>query len=81
MNEFDRLVKWIDGQEMSLFDLYEHEPRYYRAVMREVNEMEEAYHAQDEDKLKHHMKRAQGFFLRGQRAVKEGKALKQEGTG
>lgn len=69
---FKSLIQWFDRQEVTLPDIQEQQPNYYKAIMKEIKEMENQYLDAEEEKAKEHEVKAKGYFKGAQRKILEG---------
>jgi|GEM_PF-6436418 len=73
MKMFKALLDWMDRQEVTLDEIQRKQWKYARAIKVEIAEMEKAYHAGNIEEQKRRMVRAQGYFKKAARLIKEGK--------
>lgn len=70
---FKALLDWMDRQVVTLDEITKKQWRYALAIKQEITLMEKAHAADDIPKQKHHMTRAQGYYKKAARLIKEAK--------
>lgn len=70
---FKALLDWIDKQAVTLDEISRKQWKYARAIKQEITEMEKAFFTDNIEEQKRRLVRAQGYFKKAQRLIKEGK--------